>query len=125
MEIKPIRSDSDHDAALREIEALWGAPVGSPEGDRLEVLVTLSDAWEHEHYPVLPPDPVEAIQFRLEQLGLDHRALVGIIGTRSRVFEIMHRKRPLTLTMIRALHERLGIPADVLIRPTVTAPRAG
>ncbi len=117
MEIKPIRSNADHERALLEIQRLWGAKDGTAEGDRLDVLVTLVDAYESEHFPMDPPDPIEAIRFRLEQQGLDTRALVGVIGGRSRVYEVMHRKRPLTLEMIRRLHERFGIPAEVLIRP--------
>jgi HTH-type transcriptional regulator/antitoxin HigA len=117
MEIKPIRSNADHERALLEIQRLWGAKEGTAEGDRLDVLVTLVDAYENEHFPIDPPDPIEAIRFRLEQQGLDTRALVGVIGGRSRVYEVMNRKRSLTLEMIRRLHERFGIPAEVLIRP--------
>ncbi len=117
MEIKPIRSEADHGEALREIERLWGAKEGTPEGDRLDVLTTLVEAYEDKHFPMDAPDPIEAIRFRLEQQGLDHRALVGVIGGRSRVYEVMHRKRSLSLEMIRRLNERFGIPAEVLIRP--------
>jgi HTH-type transcriptional regulator/antitoxin HigA len=117
MEIKPIRNDADHAAALREIERLWGAKEGTPEGDRLDVLATLVEAYEEKRFPMDAPDPIEAIKFRLEQQGLDHRALVGVIGGRSRVYEVMHRKRRLSLDMIRRLNERFGIPAEVLIRP--------
>ncbi len=118
MEIKPIRTKADYERALREIERLWGAREGTPDGDRLDVLATLVDAYEQKHFPIDPPDPVDAIRFRLEQQGLDARALVGVIGGRSRVYEVMHRKRALSLEMIRRLHQRFGIPADVLIRPT-------
>ncbi|HZO82327.1 MAG TPA: transcriptional regulator [Candidatus Binataceae bacterium] len=117
MEIKPIRNDADHEAALREIERLWGAKEGTPEGDRLDVLATLVEAYEEKHFPMDAPDPIEAIKFRLEQQGLDHRALVGVIGGRSRVYEVMHRKRRLSLEMIRRLNQRFGIPVEVLIRP--------
>ena len=117
MEIKPIRNEADHDEALREIERLWRAEEGTPEGDRLDVLTTLVEAYEQKHFPMDGPDPIEAIRFRLEQQGLDHRALVGVIGGRSRVYEVMKRQRALSLGMIRRLHERLGIPAEVLIRP--------
>src|SRR5277367_726505 len=123
MEIKPIRNDADHERALREIQRLWGAKEGTTEGDRLDVLVTLVDAYESEHFPMDPPDPIEAILFRLEQQGLDPSALVGVIGGRSRVYEVMHRKRALSLTMIRRLHERFGIPAEVLIQPSRTGRR--
>jgi HTH-type transcriptional regulator / antitoxin HigA len=118
MEIKPIRGKADHERALKEIERLWGARQGTPDGDKLDVLVTLVEAYEEQHFPIDPPDPIEAIRFRLEQQGLDARALVGIIGSRSRVFEVMQGKRALSLEMIRRLHQRFGIPAEVLIRPT-------
>jgi len=116
MEIRPIRSEDDLDAALREIDGLWGAEPGTPDGDRLDVLITLAEAWEREHHLIDPPDPIEAIKFRLEQEGLDSKALVGLIGSRSRVHEILNRSRPLTLTMIRRLSARFNIPADILIR---------
>ena len=122
MEIKPIRTDTDHQEALREIEWLWGAKEGTRDGDRLDVLTTLVEAYEDKHFPMDTPDPIEAIRFRVEQQGLDHRALVGVIGARSRVYEVMHRKRALSLEMIRRLNERFGIPAEVLIRP-VRSPR--
>jgi len=117
MEIKPIKSRKDHDGALREIERLWGARKGTPESDRLEVLLTLVDAYERAHYPIDPPDPIAAIRFRLEQARLDHRALIGVIGSRTRVYEVLRRARPLSLAMIRRLHERFGIPAEILILP--------
>jgi len=117
MDIRPIKTDADHDAALREIERLWGAPEGSQESDRLEVLVTLVEAYERARFPIGVPDPIEAIQFRLEQQGTDTKALVGVIGTRTRVYEVLRRDRPLSLGMIRRLHDRLQIPAEVLIRP--------
>jgi len=117
MEIKPIRTNADHEQALREIQRLWGAKEGTADGDRLDVLATLVDAYEQKHFPIDAPEPIEAIRFRLEQQGLDERALVGVIGGRSRVYEVMQRKRPLSLEMIRRLHERFGIPAEVLIRP--------
>ena len=119
MEIKPIRTERDYERALREVERLMDAKPGTAEDDRLDVLATLVDAYESKHFPIDPPDPIEAIRFRLEQQGLDTRALVGVIGGRSRVYEVMHRKRSLTLEMIRRLHERFGIPAEVLIRPIV------
>lgn len=118
MEIKPIRTKSDYERTLREIERLWGARQRTPEGDRLDVRATLIEAYERIHFPIDPPDPVEAIRFRLEQQGLDPRALIGVIGGRSRVYEVMHGKRALSLEMIRRLHQRSGIPAEVLIRPS-------
>ena len=117
MEIKPIRSEADHDEALREIEGLWGSPEGTPKGERLEVLLTLVEAYERAQHPIDAPDPIEAIRFRLEQQGADRQALIGIIGNRTRVYEVMRGDRALSLAMIRNLHERLGIPAEVLIRP--------
>ena len=123
MEIKPIRTNADHERALLEIQRLWGAKEGTADGDRLDVLATLVDAYEQKHFPIDAPEPIEAIRFRLEQQGLDERALVGVIGGRSRVYEVMQRKRPLSLDMIRRLHERFGIPAEVLIRPIRAARR--
>jgi HTH-type transcriptional regulator / antitoxin HigA len=117
MEIKPIRTERDYERALREVERLMDAKPGSAEEDKLNVLATLVDAYESEHFPIDPPDPIEAIRFRLEQQGLDRSALIGVIGGRSRVYEVMNRKRALSLEMIRRLSECFGIPADVLIRP--------
>jgi HTH-type transcriptional regulator/antitoxin HigA len=115
-EVRPIRTKRDYEAALKEVERLWGAKAGTSEGDRLDVLATLIDAYEADHYPMDPPDPVEAIKFRMEQQGLTRRDLEEIIGTRTRIAEVLNRKRGLSIAMIRRLHERLGISADVLIR---------
>ena len=117
-ELKPIRTESDHEEALAEVERLWGAPSGTPEGDRLDILATLIDAYEAEHYPMDQPDPVEAIKFRMEQQGLSRKDLEPLIGTRTRVSEVLNRKRGLSIEMIRRLHDRLGISAEVLIRPS-------
>ena len=117
MGIKPIRKESDHEAALREIARLWGAPQYTPKGDRLDVLVALVEAYERAHFPVDPPDAIGAIRFRLEQAGLPVSALMGVIGSRTRVYEVLRGDRPLTLEMIRRVHAKLGIPAEVLIRP--------
>ncbi len=117
-EVKPIRSEADYEAALAEIDKLWGAKAGTPAGDRLDVLATLVDAYEAERYPMDPPDPIEAIKFRMEQQGLTRKDLESIIGTRTRVAEVLNRKRGLSIGMIRRLHDRLGISADVLIRPS-------
>ena len=122
MQIKPIRKERDYTAALRRIEALWGAAPETPGGDELEVLVTLVEAYELDHYPVDLPDPIEAIKFRLEQERKDYRALIGVIGQRSRVYEVMRRARPLSLNMIRRLHSKLRIPAQVLIQPSDPRP---
>lgn len=117
-EIKPIRSEADYAEALSEVERLWGAPSGTLDGDRLDVLATLIDAYEDEHHPIDPPDPIEAIKFRMEQQGLTRKDLEAIIGTRTRVAEILNRRRGLSIAMIRRLHEKLGISAEVLIRPS-------
>lgn len=116
--LKPIRTQADYEAALAEVERLWGAKLGTPEGDRLDVLATLIDAYEAEHDAMDPPDPIEAIKFRMEQQGLTRRDLERVLGTRTRVSEILNRKRSLSISMIRRLHAELGISADVLIRPT-------
>lgn len=122
MEIKPIKTEADYRATLREIEELMGAEPDTPEGDRLDVLVTLVEAYEKAHYPMDPPDPVEAIKFRMEQQGLTVDDLVPVIGRRNRVYEILNRKRPLTLRMIEGLHSTFGIPAESLIRQRHTKP---
>ena len=96
---------------------MWGSRPGTPKGDRLDVLVTLIEAYERAHFPIGLPDPIDAIRFRLEQQGLGIRNLIGVIGSRTRVYEVLRGARPLTLLMIRRLHEHLGIPAEVLIRP--------
>lgn len=123
-EVKPIRTEAGYDAALVEVERLWGARSGTPEGDRLDVLATLIDAYEAEHHPIDPPDPVEAIKFRMEQQGLTRRDLEPMIGTRTRVAEVLNRKRSLSIGMIRRLHDELGISAEVLIRPSGKAEAA-
>ena len=117
-EVRPIRTKRDYEAALKEVGRLWGAKAGTSEGDRLDVLATLIDAYETEHYPMDPPDPIEAIKFRMEQQGLTRRDLEEIIGTRTRIAEVLNRRRGLSIAMIRRLHERLGISAEVLIRPS-------
>jgi HTH-type transcriptional regulator/antitoxin HigA len=118
MDIKPIRMEADYEQALRRVEELWDSPEGSAESDELDILTTLLEAYEREHFPIDLPDPIEAIKFRLEQTGKDSRALIGVIGQRTRVYEVMRRKRPLSLNMIRNLHEKLNVPAEVLIQPT-------
>ena len=119
-ELKPIRTKADYEKTLAEVEHLWGAKSGTPKGDRLDVLATLIDAYEAKHYPMDPPDPVEAIKFRMEQQGLSRKDLEPLIGTRTRVAEVLNRKRSLSIGMIRRLHDRLGISAEVLIRPSRT-----
>jgi HTH-type transcriptional regulator / antitoxin HigA len=117
-DVKPIRTEADYDAALVEVETLWGAPNGSPAGDRLDVLATLIDVYEANHFAMDPPDPIEAIKFRMEQQGLTRKDLEPIIGTRTRIAEILGHKRSLSIGMIRRLHDKLGISAEVLIQPT-------
>jgi len=117
MQLKPIKTEVDHRAALQEIERLWGAEEGTADGDRLDVLATLVEAYEEAHFPIDVPDPIEAIKFRLEQQGEDQKALVGVIGNRTRVYEVLRRDRTLSLAMIRRLHTQFHIPAEVLIRP--------
>jgi HTH-type transcriptional regulator / antitoxin HigA len=118
MEIRPIRTPADHDWALREIERLWGAAPGSEEEDLLDILTTLVEAYEEKQYPMDRPDPVEAIKFRMDQESLTRSDLEPILGTRARVAEVLNHRRPLSISMIRRLHDRLRIPAEVLIRET-------
>jgi HTH-type transcriptional regulator / antitoxin HigA len=115
-EIKPIRNDKDYEAALAEVERLWGARSGTPRGDRLDVLATLIEVYEGERVPIDPPDPIEAIKFRIEQQGLTRKDLEEMNGTRTRIAEVLGRKRGLSIAVIRRLHDKLGIPAEVLIR---------
>jgi len=116
MRIKPIKSTRDYRQALKEIESLMRARRKTPQGDRLDVLVTLVEAWEARHFPIALPDPIEAIKYHMQQKGLSPLDLTRFIGSRNRVYEVLARKRPLTLKMIRRLHEGLGIPAESLIK---------
>ena len=116
IDVKPIRSAADHRAAMAEVKRLWGSKSGTPDGDRLDVLATLIDAYEAQHEPIDRPDPIEAIRFRMEQQGLTRKDLEPLIGTRTRVSEVLNRKRTLSIGMIRRLHAELGIAAEVLIR---------
>lgn len=118
--VRPIKTARDYAAVMKEFERLWGSRSGTPQGDRLDVLATLIDAYEAEHQPMDPPDPIEAIKFRMEQQGLTRKDLAKILGTRTRVSEVLNRRRNLSIEMIRRLHEKLGISAEVLIRPTRT-----
>lgn len=120
MEIRPIKSDADYRAALEEAERLWDAEPGTPDGDRVEVLSTLIEAYEAARYPIPAPDPIDAVFFMMEQNGLSRRDLEPAIGSRGRVSEILNRKRPLTLPMVRALSALLHIPTDVLVQPYET-----
>jgi len=117
MNIKPIKSQKDYRAALRQVESLMGATAGSAEGDKLDVLVTLIEAWERKHFPLDLPDPIDAVKFQMEQAGLSPRDLVPMIGQLNRVYEVLNRKRSLTLRMIWNLHEQLRIPLESLIKP--------
>ncbi len=124
MDIHPIHTTADYTAALKDISDLMaGDPEpGTPQGDRLDILATLVQAFEAKHFPIAAPDPVDAIKFRMEQSGLSVKDLEPIIGKSNRVYEILNRKRPLTLSMIRRLHQQLGIPANVLIADTLATP---
>jgi HTH-type transcriptional regulator/antitoxin HigA len=116
--IKPVKTRGDYEEAMVEVRRLWGAKSGTPDGDRLDVLATLVDAYEAEHFPMDPPDPIEAIKFRMQQQGLTRKDLEDLLGTRTRVAEVLNRRRGLSINMIRRLHEKLGISAEVLIRPS-------
>ena len=115
MNIEPIKTDEDYRRTLAEIEGLMTAEQDTPDGDRLDVLATLVEAWEAQHYPVDLPDPIAAIRYHMEQKGLAPKDLVPYIGGRNRVYEVLNRKRSLSLEMIRRLHRELGIPAESLI----------
>ena len=117
MDIKPIKTESDYEAALAEIERLMGAEPNTPEGDKLDVLTTLVETYEDKHYPIDPPDPIEAIIHEMESKGLTRKDLERYLGNRARVSEILNRKRSLSLQMIRNLQEGLGISAEILINP--------
>jgi HTH-type transcriptional regulator / antitoxin HigA len=119
--VQPIRTKQDYQAALQEIERLFDVPQGTPEFDRLEILVTLVDAYENIHEPILPPDPIEAILYYLESRGLTKQHLEPAIGDLERVNAILDRQVPLTLEIIRQLHQQLGIPAQTLIQPYTLA----
>lgn len=116
MQIKPIKTNEDHKVALGRIEQLWEAKVNTPEGDELEVLATLVNAFEEVHFPITPANPIDAIKFRMQQQGLEDKDLVQFLGTRSRVTEILKCQRRLTIKMIRKLHEGLNIPLDSLVK---------
>ncbi len=117
MDIKPTKIEADYEAALKEIDHLMDAKPDTPEGDRLDVLTTLAEAWEEKHHQIEDPDPIAAILHRMDALGLARKDLEPMIGTRARVSEVLSRKRPLTINMIRKLNEEMRIPAEVLIRP--------
>lgn len=116
MQIKPIKTDSDHNAALTRIEELWDAQPNTPEGDELEVLITLVEKYEETRFLIEAPDPIEAIRFRMEQQGLEDKDLVAYLGQRSRVTEVLNRQRGLSIAMIRKLHHGLNIPLESLVK---------
>lgn len=116
MNIKPIKTEKDYEAALERLEVIFEAKKGTPKGDELELLGILIDSYENENFPIGFPDPVEAIKFRMEQLGYNQKDLANIVGLKSRASEILNRKRKLSLEMIRQIHERLHIPTEVLIQ---------
>jgi HTH-type transcriptional regulator/antitoxin HigA len=123
MDIKPIRTKADYRAALAEIETLMTAKARTPQGDRLDLLATLVEAWERVHFPMDLPDAIDAIKFRMEQQNLTVEDLEPVIGRRNRVYEVLARKRPLTLRMIEGLHVKFGIPAECLIKQAPKAQR--
>ncbi len=124
MEIKPIRTSEDYQSALKEVDSLMSAEFGTPEGDRLDVLATLVEAYEARHFPMELPSPIDAIKFAMDQKGLTPKDLEPMIGQMNRVYEILNGKRHLTLPMIWRLHESLGIPAETLIQPQRKEPLA-
>ncbi|SDD45706.1 HTH-type transcriptional regulator / antitoxin HigA [Algoriphagus faecimaris] len=115
MNIRPIKTDEDYNSALSRVEELWGARKDSPEGDELDLLVTLIESYEMKNYPITPPDPIDAIKFRMEQMGMTKTDMVKYLGSQSRVSEILNRKRGLTLGMIKSLYKGLKIPAEILL----------
>ncbi len=116
MELKPIKTKKDYQQALQRLESVFDAKPGTKEGDELEILSILINNFEEQHYPIDFPDPVEAIKFRMEQLGMDQSDLAKVVGLKSRVSEILNRKRKLTLDMVRKLHKELLIPTEVLVQ---------
>ncbi len=116
MNIRPIKTETDYNNALKRLEEIFDAPKGSPESDELEILSILIENYEKEHFPITMPDPIEAIKFRMEQLGMKQKDLAEAVGFSSRVSEILNKKRKLTVEMIRNLSQKLNIPPDILIQ---------
>lgn len=116
MNISPIRNEEDYQNALKRLEEIFDSKMGSPEGDELEILSILIDRYENENYPIGMPDPIEAIKFRMEQMGMKQQDLAEVFGFKSRVSEVLNRKRKLTLEMVRKLHTTLNIPTEVLVQ---------
>ena len=121
MDIHPIKTEADYEAALQRVDALMQAQPNTPDGDDLDILTTLISVYEEQHYPIMPPDPVEALLYWMETRDLTRRDLEPLLGSRARVAEILNRRRTLTLEMIRRLHSALGIPAEILIQPYTTS----
>lgn len=115
MNIRPFKTEQDYYPALNRIEELWGAKIDTPDGDEFDLLVTLVESYEMKHYPIAPPDPIDAIKFRMEQMGLTNADMVQYLGSQSRVSEILNGKRSLTLGMIKSLYKGLKIPAEILL----------
>ena len=115
MEIRPIKNEKDYNDSIRRIEELWGAKKDTQQGDELDLLVTLVESYEMKHYPIAPPDPVDAIKFRMEQMGMTRADMVKYLGSQSRVSEVLNGKRKLTLSMVKSLYKGLKIPAEILL----------
>jgi len=115
MEIKPIKTENDYYKSLKRIEELWGAKKDTPEGDEFDLMITLAEAYEMKHFPITPPDPVDAILFRMEQMGMTKTDMAKYLGSQSRVSEVLSRKRKLTLKMVKSLYKGLKIPAEILL----------
>lgn len=115
MEIKPIKTEDDYNTSIKRVEELWGSKRDSPEGDELDLLCTIIESYEMKHYPIAPPDPVDAIKFRMEQMGMTKSDMAKYLGSQSRVSEVLNRKRKLTLKMVKSLYKGLKIPAEILL----------
>ncbi len=115
MEIKPIKTEKDYNMSIKRIEELWRAKRDTPEGDELDLICTLVESYEMKHYPIAPPDPIDAIKFRMEQMGMTKADMVKYLGSQSRVSEILNGKRKLTLKMVKSLYKGLKIPAEILL----------
>ena len=115
MDIRPIKTEQDYNEAIQRIEKLWGAKKNSPDGDELDLLCTIVEAYEIKHFPILPPDPIDAIIFRMEQMNMSKSDMAKYLGSQSRVSEILGRKRQLTLKMVKSLYKGLKIPAEILL----------
>ncbi len=115
MEIKPIKTEQDYNESIKRIDELWGAKKDTPKGDELDLLCTLVESYEMKHYPIAPPDPIDAIKFRMEQMGMTKTDMAKYLGSQSRVSEVLNRKRKLTLKMVKSLYKGLKIPAEILL----------